>query len=69
MKRLCILLTSVAFSLCMWAIQPTAVIPLYPDGAPDSNGYAPEDEYVKEGTKIYQPAWMSSDGTTIYSIP
>lgn len=54
MNRLFLLLASVAVSLSIWALQPTCTIPLYPNGAPDSNGYAPEDEYVKEDYKIYQ---------------
>ena len=37
-----------------WAMQPTAIIPLYPDGAPDSNGYQPADEYVNKNGGIFQ---------------
>ena len=54
MKRLYCIIASVCISSLLWALQPTCTIPLYPDGAPDSNGYKPEDEYVKEGTKIYK---------------
>lgn len=54
MKRLYCIIASVWISSLLWALQPTCTIPLYPDGAPDSNGYVPEDEYVKEGTKIYK---------------
>lgn len=38
----------------MLALTPTYTLPLYPNGVPDSNGYKPEDENVKEGTKIYK---------------
>ncbi len=54
MKRLYCIIASVCISSLLWALQPTCTIPLYPDGAPDSNGYKHEDEYVKEGTKIYK---------------
>ena len=46
--------------LGMWGIAsaatPSQVIPLYPDGAPDSNGFMPSDEYVKNGAKLYKIA-------------
>ena len=40
----------------MLALTPTYTLPLYPNGVPDSNGYKPEDEYIKEGTKIFRTA-------------
>lgn len=46
MKRLNVLIAVLAAAAAMWAIQPTCVVPLYPNGLPDSNGYAPEDEHV-----------------------
>ena len=53
MRYLSILLV---MSMCavMQAVTPVRTVLLYPNGAPDSNGYAPEDEYVKEGTKIFR---------------
>ena len=54
MKRLYLIIASVCVASLLWALQPTCTIPLYPDGAPDSNGYVPEDEFVKEGTKIFR---------------
>jgi len=40
--------------LSLSALQPTRTILLYPDGAPDSNGFAPSDEYVEDGPKIFR---------------
>ena len=40
----------------MLALTPAYTLPLYPNGVPDSNGYKPEDEYIKDGTKIYRTA-------------
>ena len=54
MNRFIFFLIFMACTLHVGALQPTCVIPLYPNGAPDSNGYTPNDEYVKEGPKIYQ---------------
>ena len=53
MRYLSILLV---MSMCavMQAVTPVRTVLLYPNGAPDSNGYAPEDEYVKEGTKFFR---------------
>ena len=53
MRYLSILLV---MSMCavMQAVTPIRTVLLYPNGAPDSNGYAPEDEYVKEGTKFFR---------------
>ena len=56
MKRLYLIIASVCVSSLLWALQPTCTIPLYPEGALDSNGYVPEDEYVKNGDKIYKVA-------------
>ena len=46
MRYLSILLV---MSMCavMQAVTPVRTVLLYSNGAPDSNGYAPEDEYVK----------------------
>ena len=46
----------VLLSLGMYALPPAQTVVLYPDGAPDSNGYTASDEYVKSETKIYQIA-------------
>ena len=46
----------VLLSLSLYALTPAQTIELYPDGAPDSNGYTASDEYVKSETKIYQIA-------------
>ena len=53
MRYLSILLV---MSMCavMQAVTPVRTVLLYPNGAPDSNGYAPEDEFVKEGTKFFR---------------
>lgn len=40
----------------IFAVNPAHTILLYPKGAPDTNGYAVSDEYVKNETKIYQIA-------------
>lgn len=47
---------SLLLSLSLYALTPAQIIGLYPDGAPDSNGYSASDEYVKNETKIYQIA-------------
>ncbi|MBR1878620.1 MAG: alpha/beta hydrolase fold domain-containing protein [Paludibacteraceae bacterium] len=54
MKHLGLILASLAASSCLWALQPAMTIPLYPSGAPDSNGYLPADEYVGKNGGIYQ---------------
>jgi acetyl esterase/lipase len=55
MKRIILALAcAVLMPLSLMALSPTRTIMLYPDGAPDSNGYAPSDEYVKDGPKIFQ---------------
>lgn len=54
MSRLKSLLTALTMSAGLWAIEPARTILLYPDGASDSNGYTAEDEFVKEGTKIFK---------------
>ena len=56
MKHLFFLITCSVLSVNVWALRPTCTIPLYPNGAPDSNGYTAADEYVKDGTKIYKIA-------------
>ena len=43
-------------SMNLFAGTPARTILLYPNGAPDSNGYTAADEYVKNETKIYQIA-------------
>jgi len=48
------LMTALTMSAGLWAMEPAQTILLYPDGAPDSNGYSAEDEFVKEGTKFYK---------------
>lgn len=54
MLRIFLFFLSLVTSVTLLAINPTCTVPLYPDGPPDSNGYLPEDEYVKEGPKIYK---------------
>lgn len=54
MKRISFVLAIVLLPLFVFAIKPTCTIPLYPNGAPDSNGYKPSDEYVNERGAIYQ---------------
>ena len=54
MSRLMSLMTALTMSAGLWAMEPARTILLYPDGAPDSNGYTAEDEFVKEGTKIFK---------------
>lgn len=43
-------------SINLFAGTPARTILLYPNGAPDSNGYTAADEYVKNETKIYKIA-------------
>lgn len=38
---------------CHLMAQPTRIVPLYPNGVPDSNGLNPEDEYVEESYKFF----------------
>lgn len=59
--------------------NPVYSIHLYPNGAHDSNGYSPSDEYVKDGYKFYQiadpridvylPAGMQQAKGIILSVP
>ena len=49
-------LATLMLPIHLFALNPTRTILLYPNGAPDSNGFAPEDEYVKEDTKIFRTA-------------
>lgn len=54
MSRLMSLMTALTMSAGLWAIEPARTILLYPGGAPDSNGYIADDEFVKEGTKFFK---------------
>jgi len=54
MTRLTILLGITLLPLGLFALRPTCTIPLYPYGAPDSNGYTAADEYVEQGTMIFR---------------
>ena len=56
MKRIFTLFAVLSLWSMAFAIAPTLTISLYPDGAPDSNGYTAADEYVKSGDKIYKIA-------------
>lgn len=56
MKRIVTLFALWTLWNMAFAITPNSTIPLYPDGAPDSNDYASTDEYVKNGDKLYQIA-------------
>ena len=50
------LICAVLMPIHLMALSPTRTLMLYPDGAPDSNGYSPSDEYVQDGPKIYRTA-------------
>ena len=43
-------------SMSLYALTPTQTVRLYPDGAPDSNGYTASDEHVENETMIFQIA-------------
>lgn len=77
--RIFAFLTAIAFVTMAQAANPCRSILLYPNGAPDSNGFSPSDEYVKDASKFYQiadpridvylPAGMQQAKGIILSIP
>lgn len=56
MKRIFALFAVLTLWSMAFAIAPSLTLSLYPDGAPDSNGYTAADEYVKNGDRIYKIA-------------
>lgn len=54
MTRLTFFLAILLMPLQLFALRPTRTVLLYPDGAPDSNGYTPADEYTENETMIFR---------------
>lgn len=56
MKKTIIILSLFCFTSLLWGIEPSRVVDLYTSAPEENNGFAPEDEFVKDETKIHQIA-------------
>lgn len=56
MKKHLFLSVGLLLSLCVGAIEPLRTVKLYTTAPLESNGYTPQDEYVKDGHKIHKIA-------------